>query len=995
MAGLEKLEIHSKSYIVRWIRVDDGHSISWSIQPHKKSINFGIIKHPGTLSADFNVNLSVEDASTSTLQEEPDIDKSGRSSNCRNDTSTAQEQLKAKGFIIIQWYGKCEADKVFMGTQEVVGNGGMYGLVLDNTFSKQLLKTATLVLLTFPTNAPPKSYHHHLNSVVSTSSSRKSVMYRQKNVSTSTSTYMDNCQSNCSATMVAANFSRGNSVQGPEDAEITKSHVGVLSKRRRKKGQGYARRFFSLDFATCTLSYYYNRNSSALRGAIPLSLAAVTADKRRKEISIDAGAEIWHLKTDNTKDFEQWTRALQKASKIALGNDSTSVDFQKSNILPEFKNLSSFPEQEEEQEWEQVEALVSRIVGTRDAIERLFKKTAPCELRTDEAMGRGLLLSKNSILGEEIDYFSSSIVPEKKTFWKRKYSSNSPSQTAGRPQLGKSNSSMVSTISIGVNGSSISPAENGNRGNSNQDINMHEHCSALLSDLNAVLSDFSKLLARSKRYRNISKATNRNSFDTNSTFSNAEFFDAESGQLDHPQVYRFTSGSEDDLQASDQDEAEDEFVSEASSLSSTSFDESLPHLNGVDTIFPSRSKNLDPLPIKLFVQRREAIPPTTVMPPSLISFLRKNVGKDLSMISMPVSANEPTSLLQRMAEQFEYAHLLDKAASQTNPDRRLCYVAAFAISNFSINRCKERALRKPFNPMLGETFELLRTEHEDPKGFRFLAEKVSHRPVRIACQADSLYWSISQSAAPTNKFWGKSAEIITEGLVRLVLHLSDGRDELYSWSIASSFLRNVVMGEKYIEPVGTATVVNESTGANAFIEFKHKGMFGGRSEDVEVKLNGSDGKKTGVSLIGTWTNSLRIVGTGKTSDSEIWRVGELVEGAPKRYGLTKFAAGLNEITKIEDGKIPVTDSRLRPDQRAYENGNLDDAEKIKEMLEDKQRLRRKEMEEIGKKWKPRWFNQVDGGEEGEEIWKLKTGKDGYWEERSQGTWSEVPDVLSF
>ncbi|POS85782.1 hypothetical protein EPUL_001897 [Erysiphe pulchra] len=994
MAGLEKLEIHSKSYIVRWIRVDDGHSISWSIKPHKKSINFGIIKHPGKLGADFNVNLSVEDASTSTLQVEPDTDKSGRSSNSRNDASTAQEQLKAKGFIIIQWFGKCEADKVFMGTLEIVGNEGMYGLVLDNTFSKQLLKTATLVLLTFPTNAPPKSYHHHLNSVVSTSNSRKSVMYRQNNVSTPTSCYLDSLQNNCSATISAANLSGGNSVHDREDAEIPKSHVGVLSKRRRKKGQGYAHRFFSLDFATCTLSYYYNRNSSALRGAIPLNLAAVTADKRRKEISIDAGAEIWHLRTDNTKDFEQWTKALQKASKIALGKDLTSVNFQKSSNQTELKHLSSFSEQEEEQEWEQVEALVSRIVGTRDAIERLFKKTAPYEPRTNETTGRGPLISKNPFSSEEIDYFNQSTAPEKKTFWKRKCSSNSSSQIAGRPQLGKSNSSMVSTTSIGVNGSSISPAENGIGEKSNQDINMHEHCSALLSDLNAVLSDFSKLLDRSKRYRTISKATKRNSFDSNSTISNAEFFDAESGQLDHPQVYKITSESDDDLQTSDRDEAEDEFVSEASSLSCTIYDDSLPHLNGIDTIFPSRLKNLDPLPIKFFVPRRELIPPATVMPPSLIGFLRKNVGKDLSMISMPVSANEPMSLLQRIAEQFEYAQLLDKAVSQTNPDHRLCYVAAFAISNFSINRCKERALRKPFNPMLGETFELLRTEHEVPKGFRFLAEKVSHRPVRIACQADSLHWSVSQSAAPTNKFWGRSAEIITEGRVRLVLHLSDGRDELYSWSVASSFLRNVVVGEKYIEPVGTTTVVNESTGANAFIEFKHKGMFGGRSEDVEVKLNGPDGKKTGISLIGTWTSSLRIVGTGKTSDSEIWRVGELVEGATKRYGLTKFAAGLNEITKIEDGKIPVTDCRLRPDQRAAEIGNLDDAEKIKEMLEDKQRLRRAEMEENGQKWKPRWFNLVNGGEEGEEVWKIKTGKEGYWEERSQGTWTGVPNVLS-
>jgi hypothetical protein len=56
MAGLEQLEIHSKvgallrvlednrganavqSYIVRWVKIEEGHTISWNVQPHKKSM---------------------------------------------------------------------------------------------------------------------------------------------------------------------------------------------------------------------------------------------------------------------------------------------------------------------------------------------------------------------------------------------------------------------------------------------------------------------------------------------------------------------------------------------------------------------------------------------------------------------------------------------------------------------------------------------------------------------------------------------------------------------------------------------------------------------------------------------------------------------------------------------------------------------------------------------------------------------------------------------
>ncbi|KFY35928.1 hypothetical protein V495_07966, partial [Pseudogymnoascus sp. VKM F-4514 (FW-929)] len=221
--------------------------------------------------------------------------------------------------------------------------------------------------------------------------------------------------------------------------------------------------------------------------------------------------------------------------------------------------------------------------------------------------------------------------------------------------------------------------------------------------------------------------------------------------------------------------------------------------------------------------------------------------------------------------------------------------------------------------MLGETFELVRSDSETPGNFRFLAEKVSHRPVKMACQADSPLWSFSHSSTPVQKFWGKSAELITEGKVYTVLRLADGVDECYSWPIATVFLRNVVMGEKYFEPVGSVSVLNESSGAVAVVEYKSKGMFGGRSEDVEVGLWDASGAKTSVGLEGTWTASLKLTEKGKPK-GEVWHAGPLVSSAESRYGFTAFAATLNERTAVEEGKTPVTDSRLRPDQRAAEEG---------------------------------------------------------------------------
>ncbi|EEB95519.1 hypothetical protein MPER_05497 [Moniliophthora perniciosa FA553] len=93
------------------------------------------------------------------------------------------------------------------------------------------------------------------------------------------------------------------------------------------------------------------------------------------------------------------------------------------------------------------------------------------------------------------------------------------------------------------------------------------------------------------------------------------------------------------------------------------------------------------------------------------------------------------------------------------------------------------------------------------------------------------------------------------------------------------------------------------------------------------------------------------------------------------YGFTSFSITLNEITNDITGKLPPTDSRLRPDVRALEEGDLDTAEAEKSRVEEAQRDRRKR----GTEPKPRWFKQ-----QGEE-WVYAGG---YWEARARG-WKGV------
>lgn len=980
MAGIEQLEIHSKSYIVRWVKVDDDHTISWSVQPHKKSVNFGIVKHPGSGTASLASATSVDELNKSFDNLETSNNAKG-SRFGKSNVESAQEQLQSKGFTIMKWHGKCEADKVSMGTYDVLaGQGGMFGLVFDNTFSKQTSKTATFVLLTYPTSQPPQVAHHLPNQAAAASRTNLAKSSTQTGAAASDS--VDSLHSH---------RTRAVSLAGRSDGGTSAAyHTGTLLKRRRKKGQGFARRYFSLDFSSCTLSYYYNRSSSALRGAIPLSLAAIAADERRREISIDSGAEVWHLRAANEKDFTEWAEALEKASRIARGlepevaPEQSSAPGAKEKPQLQTGGLARPPNShiEEEREWQQVESLVSRVVGTRDALRRLVKdmeaNNQPPVRPTTSSSHLSPAAPAGTEEGEAAGYFPNQ-GQDKRPFWKRKSSTTVPPHGHHHQQ---SSGSVLSVASATPNGS------HGRKQSKGEELgNAHGHCAALLSDLDSVLSEFTNVIAKSKRRRTpapVSAASNpRRSLE--SVASNDEFFDAEAGETDNGgQVMMIARrGGEEDSQGS---EAEDDASVHSSSSKSSAEEEEKP-LDPSDSaaLFPPKPKSLTPLPIDKSVERRRTIPPATVPPPSLIAFVRKNVGKDLSTISMPVSANEPTSLLQRVAEQLEYSQLLDAATKLKTPTERLLHVAAFAVSQFSNNRAKERSIRKPFNPLLGETYELLRTDSEVPGGFRLIVEKVTHRPVRLAMHADSALWSFTQSPAPTQKFWGKSAELTTEGRVRVALRLPDGTDELYSWTIATMFLRNVVMGEKYVEPVGTMAVTNESTGDKANIEFRSaRGMFGGRGEDVQVDTFGPDGQSTGSSLTGTWTGSLKMIdaSTGK-GGQEIWRVGDLVPNAVNTYGMTTFAASLNEITDIERDHLPPTDTRLRSDQRLAEDGKLDDAEAEKVRLEEGQRVRRRDMEARGETFNPRWFVRVGDGEGEEEVWRLKGGKDGYWESRER------------
>ncbi|KAL8803259.1 MAG: hypothetical protein Q9182_003290 [Xanthomendoza sp. 2 TL-2023] len=978
---MEQLEIHNRSYLVRWVDVKAGCTISWSIQPHKKSIRFGIFKHPGGGIA------PAPRLPSSTFEAPPTpglhpADTPHDFSQQPEASSAAVEKLKSIGLKPISWHGNCEANRVTTGRWDVSQDeGGMYGLVFDNTFSKQHSKTVTFVLLNYPTDSFP-SMNHRLQGRaaaiggVTQENGRPRLGLRPRDSSDSVS----QIEGPNSEAAIGQNEPRRQDQSKPDD-QGSNQFSGTLRKRRRKKHQGFARRFFSLDFSTATLSYYHDRHSASIRGAIPLTLAAIGANGKTKDISIDSGAEIWHLRACNARDFEAWKGALEFA-RVSYNPTSppTSITVDTNTTKDSSIQLTS----EEERQWAKVEGLVNRLQESREIARLLAKDTDPRYLplsvpkppfeRKSTASSASESLSEQS-LGQSLPGEG-----ERRSFWKRKPSSEKPTCVPLKRSVSAQPTTTMSRSMPSTPNEAAIPLPTSRTLASHAEEGLHDHCLTLLQNLDSIAAEFAVMLAESKQRRTLVRptpvsTTSRYSLDT--LGDSQEYYDAESGENSQFLAIQHETDEEEDK--SDREQASDEDSGSDVEGSGTDDKEQPPQTDATSS-YPSKPQSLTPLPSQ-WVKRRSAVSSPTFAAPSLIGFLRKNVGKDLSTISMPVSANEPLSLLQRASEQLEYSHLLDIAAASTSQSstHRLLYITAFAISTLSYSRVKERAIRKPFNPMLGETFELVRED----RGFRFVAEKVSHRPVRMACQAESEHWSFVQAPMPTQKFWGKSVELMTEGKVRVVLHEQGDR---FAWTPATSFLRNIITGEKYVEPVGNMTVTNEGTGEYAVCTFKGKGMFSGRSEDVVVQTFDHYGDESPLGLTGKWTTSLVVTENGTAKEHEtIWKVEDLPSEAGKRYGYTTFATQLNEITSMESGKIPPTDSRLRPDQRKLEEGDVDAAEGLKGRLEEAQRKRRKEQEGSGE-WEPRWFRKMEGGEGGEECWRLKDGAEGYWEKRKRGAW---------
>uniref|UniRef100_A0A673BK04 Oxysterol-binding protein n=1 Tax=Sphaeramia orbicularis TaxID=375764 RepID=A0A673BK04_9TELE len=444
-----------------------------------------------------------------------------------------------------------------------------------------------------------------------------------------------------------------------------------------------------------------------------------------------------------------------------------------------------------------------------------------------------------------------------------------------------------------------------------------------------------------------------------------------------------------------------EGVSEASFKDALVFDGSGQKNNGTVPQENGIKKHRTSLPAPMF--SRNTI--------SIWSILKKCIGLELSKITMPIVFNEPLSFLQRITEYMEHTYLINRACSMSDSIERMQAVAAFAVSAVASQWDRTG---KPFNPLLGETYELTREE----QGFRLVSEQVSHHPPVSAFHAESLVgdFVFHGSIYPKLKFWGKSVEAEPKGTITLELLKYN---EAYTWSNPYCCVHNIILGKLWIEQYGTVEIINHSTGDKCVLNFKPCGMFGKELHKVEGYIQDKSKKKHCV-IYGKWTECMWSVDPQAYEHTQVFRQGreELdraendeaddmpevqetvsvvpgstllwrIESRPAHsatmYNFTNFAMSLNELEAGLEAVIAPTDCRFRPDIRAMENGNMDEASKEKERLEEKQRAARKERAKNEEEWSTRWFQQGSNPFTGSQDW-IYSG--GYFSRNYQ----DLPDI---
>nr|XP_020468459.1 oxysterol-binding protein-related protein 3 isoform X2 [Monopterus albus] len=774
-----------------------------------------------------------------------------------------------------------------------------------------------------------------------------------------------------------------------------------MLKKRKWPMKGWHKRYFFLDkgilkYGKCSADV----EKGKLHGCIDVGLSVMAIKKKAKCIDLDAEENIYHLKIKSQELFDEWVSKLRH-HRLYRQNEIAIYPSEKSFCYPHYPPPSS-PSIAESASIRKCmslrrqstihslncnnQAKVTAWLQSSDDLDKCSKDLSVCEayllelshlLQSMEVLHR--TCSAPSIQALQASTFDSpkkqKILPRK---WRTKNYNKDMKTTLQVP-------SCISAGSVRLHASNpnLSTAALSNDKADPESLDcpfnvaklQEDFCRVATSLHETMKSALSSLTSESKRLKQCldhetcpstsvqvvslknALVTKQDSVDESrslvhqvSNESRASIAESLSEFFDAQEVLLSASSSENEVSE------DDSYISDISdNISMDNFS------NGIESERPNSDSVEEGA---VLCQRRSCLPSPSPdnCTISLWNILKNNIGKDLSKVAMPVQLNEPLNTLQRLCEELEYSELLDRAANTQDPFERMVYIATFVVSGYASNYYRTGG--KPFNPVLGETYECDRPD----KGFRFVAEQVSHHPPISACHAESKNFVFWQDVRCKNKFWGKSMEIVPVGTTHVTV---PEFGDHYEWNKVTSCIHNILSGQRWIEHYGEISIRNSSSDiCQCKITFVKAKYWNSSVNEVEGTITDKKGKVIH-RLFGKWHEA--VFCGDPPSATCIWRANPMPADHEQYYGFTKFAVELNELEPCLKLLLPPTDTRLRVDQRLLEEGNLEAAEEQKQRIEQLQRERRRVLEENNITHQPKFFRKSK-----DDTW---VSNNTYWELR--------------
>lgn len=334
-----------------------------------------------------------------------------------------------------------------------------------------------------------------------------------------------------------------------------------------------------------------------------------------------------------------------------------------------------------------------------------------------------------------------------------------------------------------------------------------------------------------------------------------------------------------------------------------------------------------------------------------------SVGMDLTKVTLPTFILERRSLLEMYADFFAHPDAFVATVDLDSPEKRFISVVRYYLNAFYAAR-KSGVAKKPYNPILGETFRCRynvpgmplsgkKTEAgpypgSDENQLTFVAEQVSHHPPVSAFYAEHPGKRISFHAHIYTKssFLGLSIGVANIGSGTVTLH---DFDEQYTVTFPSGYGRSI-MSTPWVELGGKVKVVCEKTGYYADIEFLTKPFFGGKPHKIQGNVFKENVKKPLLTIRGEWNG---IMYAKPAIGDEYVFIDVKAEREMKKEGVPVLQQGERESRRLWRH---VTAALLR--------NRIQIATTAKRMIEQRQRAEAKERLERGEKWNTRFFSMA-------------------------------------